>query len=133
MYRGKGFTLIELIVTLVVVGILAFVAVPVYRNYVREGYATEGKALLGEVNAAQQVYYSRNGQFYAGTAGQTMGSSFGVDARRNKYFTSYETKKIGTDKYIAIAKGSGAASGIVLTLEGSLTGSPEITGNEKGD
>ena len=125
MYRDKGFTIIELIVTLIIVGILAFIAVPIYRNYVKEGYATEGRALLGEINAAQQIYHSRNGQFYAGTAGQQMGTSFGVDARRNKYFTSYQTTTSG-DQYKTVISGSGAASGISLTLEGSLTGAPKI-------
>ena len=129
MYSDKGFTMIELIVTLIIVGILAFVAVPIYRNYVKEGYATEGRALLGEINAAQQIYHSRNGQFYAGTAGQQMGTSFGVDARRNKYFTSYETTKVGDDGYKTVIKGGGAASGISLTLEGSLTGAPKIIEN----
>ncbi len=34
--KDKGFTIIELIITIVIVAILAFVGVPVYRNYVKE-------------------------------------------------------------------------------------------------
>lgn len=121
MNKNKGFTLTELVITMIIVGILALIAVPVYRTYVREGIATEGKALLGEINAAQQVYYSRNGEYYAGTAGQQMGASFGVDARRNKYFTSYDLQRDG-DNYTATTEYQGKK----LTLKGSLTGAPEI-------
>ena len=121
MNNFKGFTLTELIITLIIVAILALLAVPVYRYYVRRGMATEAKALLGEINAAQQIYYSRNGQFFAGTAGQQSGASFGVDAKRNKYFTSYHVVEDG-DSFTAYTEYEGKK----LTLRGSLTSTPEI-------
>jgi len=121
MNKNKGFTLTEVVITMIIVGILALIAVPVYRSYVREGIATEGKALLGEINAAQQVYYSRNGQYYAGTAGQQTGASFGVDARRNKYFTSYDIERDG-DNFTAYTEYEGKK----ITLKGSLTAPAEI-------
>ncbi len=119
--KNKGFTLTELIVTLIVFAILALIIIPAYRGYVKRGVATEGKALLNEINAAQQIYYSRNGQYYAGTAGQQMGASFGVYSGRNKYFTSYRTVTDG-DKFTAYTKYQGKE----LTLKGSLTEEPEI-------
>lgn len=121
MNNKRGFTLTELIITLIIVAILALILIPAYRGYVKRGIATEGKALLGEINAAQQIYYSRNGQYFAGTAGQQMGASFGVDARRNKYFKSYHTVSDG-DKYTAYTEYEGKK----LTLKGSLTEEPEI-------
>ena len=120
----KGFTLTELVVTLIVFAILALIIIPAYRGYVKRGVATEGKSLLNEINAAQQIYYSRNGQYYAGTAGQQMGASFGVDTKRNKYFTSYRTVTDG-DKFTAYADYQGKQ----LTLKGSLTEEPEIIDN----
>jgi type IV pilus assembly protein PilE len=130
--KDKGFTIIELIITIIIVAILAFVGVPVYRNYVKEGYITEGKSLLGEINAAQQIYYSRHGQFYVGTAGTSLSSAFGVDARRNKYFTSY-TQTIDGDSYTTTISGSGPATGITLTLEGSVSGTPRIIEDRGSD
>lgn len=134
MNNKYGFTMTELIIALIVVAILALIAIPAYRGYVRRGIATEGKALLGEINAAQQIYYSRNGQYYAGTAGQQYGSSFGVDARRNKYFTSYEKVSVNNETGEFVYK-TNEYNGHALTIKGSLTADPVIiddfTGNAK--
>lgn len=125
MNNKYGFTMTELIFALIIVAILALIAVPAYRGYVKRGIATEGKALLGEVNAAQQIYYSRNGQYYAGSAGQQYGASFGVDARNNKYFTSYETLYRNNDTGEFIVR-TNEYKGHAITLKGSLTADPQI-------
>lgn len=49
--RQKGFTLIELMIVVVVVGILAAIAIPSYQEYVRRGYRAEARA--GLLQAAQ--------------------------------------------------------------------------------
>lgn len=52
----KGFTLIELIITVAIVGILASIAIPSYQNYVARAQTAEALALLGalKVNAVEQ-------------------------------------------------------------------------------
>lgn len=132
MNNKYGFTMTELIIALIVVAILALIAIPAYRGYVRRGIATEGKALLGEINAAQQIYYSRNGQYYAGTAGQQYGSSFGVDARRNKYFTSYEKVSVNNETGEFVYK-TNEYKGHALTIKGSLTADPVIIDDFTGN
>jgi len=125
MKKHFGFTLTELMTTLAIVVILALLLVPIYRSYVKKGVATEGKALLGEINAAQQIYYSRHGQYYAGTVGQQLAASFGVDSRSNKYFTSYYVLTTGTNSFTAVT----ATDGQSLTLLGSQTALPTIVEN----
>ena len=124
MKNRLGFTITELIIALVIVGILSLISVPAYRGYVKRGISTEAKALLGEIDAAQQIYYSRNGRYYSGTVGQSYGASFGVDARKNKYFTTYELTASG-ENYTAKTKYKGKE--VIIT--GSLTGEPVLTDN----
>ena len=94
MKRLKGFTLVELVITIAIVIILSLVSVPIYRNYIDKAVYTEGHALLGTILSAQKAYYSEYGKFFISrNNGSTMTSYepvLGIDARGNKYFTKFE-------------------------------------------
>jgi len=118
----KGFTITELAVVLVIVAILALVAVPIYRRYVREAVANEGRALVGEIAAAQEIYFARYGRFFHGTAGMSFSDLFGVDARRNRYFRFFYVS--ATDTGFTVVTD---AEGITLNLTGTITAPPVVT------
>lgn len=65
--RSVGFSLLELLVVLAIVGVLSALVVPQYRQYVLRTNRTEGQALLVEAAARQARYYSQN-QLYITTA-----------------------------------------------------------------
>ena len=87
--RKKGFTLIELMVVVIIIGILAAVAVPIFRGQTKRAIASEGEALLGSVRTAELTYYAEHGSYLDVSNGGGEDDPLGIDASKNKYFTSY--------------------------------------------
>ncbi len=129
MRKTKGFTLVELVIVIVIVGILSIVAVPIYRGYTRKAMATEGKALLGAIQTAQKIYFAETAFFAQQTTATSFSSSLDVDARSNKYFTAFTIRATSgeTPSFTASTTGINGASGISLTMTASKTASPVMT------
>jgi type IV pilus assembly protein PilA len=76
----KGFTLIELMIVVAIIGILAAIAVPAYQNYTIRAQITEGLTLADGWKTAVAEYFDNTGSWPSGTsalAGGTMSASVG--------------------------------------------------------
>ncbi len=60
IHRQSGFSLIELMVTLAVAGILASVAVPAYQDSVERARAAEAAQRIGQISAEIERFYTNN-------------------------------------------------------------------------
>jgi len=69
----KGFTLIELMIVIAIIGILAAIAIPAYQNYTIRSQVTEGLSLADGWKTAISEYYAQNGSFP--TASSTTGGA----------------------------------------------------------
>jgi type IV pilus assembly protein PilA len=101
----KGFTLIELMIVIAIIGILAAIAIPAYQNYTIRSQVTEGLSLADGWKTAVSEFYAQNGSFPA-----TFNSSGGTTA------VAVTASSVG--KYVsAITVSTGGE--IVVTYAGS--------------
>lgn len=63
MKSNKGITLIELLVVIVIVGILAAIAIPVYTNYMQRARRADAKTALEQLRAAEEMYRAEKGSY----------------------------------------------------------------------
>src|SRR5882724_12787447 len=61
----KGFTLIELMIVVAIIGILAAIAIPAYQDYTIRSQVTEGLSLASAVKAGVAEFYANYGSWPA--------------------------------------------------------------------
>jgi len=69
----QGFSLIELMVVVLIIGILSSIAIPTFRTYMYKARTSEATAFLGDIRQRQEAYRSEFGQ-YCAVSGNTWGT-----------------------------------------------------------
>jgi type IV pilus assembly protein PilA len=103
-----GFTLIELMIALAIIGILVAVGIPQYQNYVARSQVAEGFSLAGGLKTAVAEYHNTNGVFPDGTTDAH--SAIGI-----------ETSGAITGKYVTGVTVSNDGNGTITATFGSAS------------
>ena len=61
--KSRGFTLIELMIVVAIIGILSAIAIPAFRSYIQKSRMAEGFAFLGEIRQRQEAYRAEFGNY----------------------------------------------------------------------
>lgn len=85
--RNDGFTLIELMIVIAVIGILAAIAIPNYTEYVLRSKVSEAGSTLSQLRVSMEQYYQDNRSYDAAPAAAAGVCGVAVSARDSTYFT----------------------------------------------
>jgi type IV pilus assembly protein PilA len=121
----KGFTLIELMIVVAIIGILAAIAIPAYQDYTIRSQVTEGLNLAGAVKAAVAESYADRGVWPADNeaAGIMLADNSGPATPSGKYVTGIQVAT-GT---INITYGGQANANIATKV---LSLKPKVSNND---
>lgn len=84
--QSKGFTLLELMVVVAIIGILAAVALPSYRGYINKANRLEAISLLTEMAARQEKFYNTSGTNSYTADATSLGYSAAAPTSENGYY-----------------------------------------------
>jgi type IV pilus assembly protein PilE len=112
-WRGaSGFTLVEVMVTVAVVGILAALAYPAYSDYVLRGRVVDATRALAAMQTRLEQHYQDNRTYLTTSAAA---SPCAASVTVKSFTVSCPTLEAG--RYTIQAKGSGLTDGFIYTLD----------------
>lgn len=91
--KNNGFTLIELMVVVVIIGILAAIAIPSYQEYIRKSQRADGKSFLLDLASRQERLYTQYSSYTSivvkpsGCSGGGCGLGLSDNQSPDKFYT----------------------------------------------
>lgn len=105
---NAGFTLIELMITVVIASILAAVALPAYTNYVTRGKIPQATSTLASMRVRLEQFFQDNRTYEGGCAVLPANDSF-----------TYSCPTLSATEFVVKAEGIGSMSDFTYTLNQS--------------
>jgi len=119
----KGFTMVELLIVLIILGILVAVATPMYLANVARSRASEAVAMMGTIRQAERETFQRS-NVYTAAAGAAGLTTLGIPAETTQYFSraAYDVVVPPAGEVANFAATGPAAQNFLITVDGSVAG-----------
>ena len=126
----KGFTMIELMVVVVIVGVLAAIAIPIYGKYIKNARLTEATGRIGEIVTAAKAWAQDNQDASGNPTWPPAAGGGIVDLSATQLFTYSITAGAGANANTTALtiRGTGIAGGKMAGVTVDIT-IPNINSN----
>ena len=112
----KGFTLIELMIVVAIIGILAAIAIPAYQDYTIRAQVSEGLSLASDIKAGVAEYMAQTGEWPATLVEAGLGASAVLGDKSGRYVESLDVSN-GTIEIIYGKDVNAKIAGSILSIQ----------------
>lgn len=120
MKAQKGFTLIELMIVVAIIGILAAIALPAYQDYTKRSHVTEGLTLASGAKTAVTEYFASKGAWPSNNASAGIATAASIKGNAVRSVTVNASQ-------ITIVYNTKVEAGKTVILQGSSSSSGAVT------
>ena len=116
----KGFTLVEVLIVVIIIGILAAIGIPQFADSIEKAKGGEARAGLGHLQTGEKVYYAER-EVYSSTLGD-------LDVTLTQRYWTFTIAATATTYTATATRSGGSRSGETLTMDqaGNIDGSWEF-------
>ena len=114
--NNKGFSLVELMVVLAIIGVLSAIAYPSYDSYMKKSRRADAKIALQAMADKQERFYLQNNTYTTNTA-----NVGGTGTEKNYYVLSIDSADVNAFALTATAVAGGAQATDTTTNNGDCT------------